>query len=303
MGKKILWTAIVLVLIAAVAVGAYFFLRPDTPAQPPEQNTEQATEQTAAKNPAQTEQIPEQPEQIPEPTEKKTDFNVVIVHKDGTQKEMTLKIQEEFLGAALMNAGVIEAEENRFGMHIKKADGEKAVFKEDGAYWAVYVGEEFAAKSTDLLPVEGGQTYKLVYSEPVLEDTEEPTWYLLKHVFLPLARGQVGTDWDTVYEFFKKHGYEHEAAIDEGTYGIRDPYRGWGDFGGALTNARGYAELAFLEYTLYDGDDRKGSAGVECRSDKDENPIYRIRPYVNNNYKSQPVDSLKEVEDWIRSNG
>ena len=120
MGKKILWTAIVLVLIAAVAVGAYFFLRPDTQSQPPEQ----ATEQTAAKNPAQTEQIPEQTEQIPEPTEKKTDFNVVIVHKDGTQKEMTLKIQEEFLGAALINAGVIEAEENRFGMHIKKADGE-----------------------------------------------------------------------------------------------------------------------------------------------------------------------------------
>ena len=297
MGKKILWTVIVLVLIAAVAVGAYFFLRPDTPAQPPEQ----ATEQTAAKNPAQTEQIPEQTEQIPEQTEKKTDFNVVIVHKDGTQKEMTLKIQEEFLGAALINAGVIEAEENRFGMHIKKADGEKAVFKEDCAYWAVYVGEEFATKSTDLLPVEGGQTYKLVYSEPVLEDTEEPTWYLLKHVFLPLARGQVGTDWDTVSEFFKEHGYE--TKIDEGTYGIRDPYRGWSHFGGVLTNANGYDELTELYYALYDGDEEIGEAGVRCRSDAGENPSYRIRPYVNNNYKSTEVASLKVVEDWIRSNG
>lgn len=295
MGKKILWTVIVLVLIAAVAVGAYFFLRPDTPSQPPEQ----ATEQTAAKNPAQTEQIPEQTEQIPEPTEKKTDFNVVIVHKDGTQKEMTLKIQEEFLGAALINAGVIEAEENRFGMHIKKADGEKAVFKEDGAYWAVYVGEEFAAKSTDLLPVEGGQTYKLVYSEPVLEDTEEPTWYLLKHVFLPLARGQVGTDWDTVSAFFEQHG--HKTGIAEGTYGIQDPYRGWSTIGGDVTNEKGYKEIADLFYILYDGNNIKASAGVICRSDANDNPSYKINVRYNNNKKE--VDSLKEVEECIRSNG
>lgn len=276
MRKKLLWTVVVLVLIAVVLVGAYFLIRPDG-----------------------TDQNPEQTENILEPAEKKTDYNVVIVHKDGTKKEMTLEIKEEFLGAALMSAGVIEAEENLFGMHIKKADGEKAVFKEDGAYWAVYVGEEFAAKSTDLLPVEGGQTYQLVYSEPVLEDTEEPTWYLLKHVFLPIARGQVGTDWDTVSAFFNKHGYK--SGIDEGTYGIRDPYRGWSNIGGDVTNTNGYLEIASLYYILYDGNNIKASAGVECRNDANESPSYEINVRYNNNKKE--VDSLKEVEECIRNNG
>lgn len=288
MRKKLLWTVVVLVLIAAVLVGAYFLICPDGTDQNPEQHTEQNTEQFS-----------EQTEKIPEPTEKKTDYNVVIVHKDGTKKEMTLEIKEEFLGAALTSAGVIEAEENRFGMHIKKADGEKAVFKEDGAYWAVYVGEEFAAKSTDLLPVEGGQTYQLVYSEPVLEDAEEPTWYLLKHVFLPIARGQVGTDWDTVSAFFNKHGYK--SGIAEGAYSILDSYRGWSHIGGDLTNANGYLEIASLYYILYDGNNIKAGAGVKCLNDANENPSYQINDRYNNNKKE--VDSLKEVEECIRNNG
>ena len=81
MRKKLLWTVVVLVLIAAVLVGAYFLICPDGTDQNPEQHTEQNTEQFS-----------EQTEKIPEPTEKKTDYNVVIVHKDGTKKEMTLEI-------------------------------------------------------------------------------------------------------------------------------------------------------------------------------------------------------------------
>ncbi len=301
MNKKTVWIVIAWMLVVAALVSGCTPLHPDT-TEKPEQNTtqnpQQNSEQTAEQNPVQntednteqnTEQAPEQP---------KT-FSVMIVHKDGTKKELTLDIKEEYLGAALIGAGVVEAEENRFGMHITKADGERAVFEEDSAYWAVYVGEDFATKSTDLTPVEGGKTYKLVYTEPVLEDAEEPSWYLLKHVFMPIARGQVGTDWDTVSAFFNKHGYK--SGIDEGTYGIRDPYRGWSNIGGDVTNANGYREIASLYYILYDGNNIKASAGVICRNDANENPSYKINVRYNNNKKE--VDSLKEVEECIRNNG
>lgn len=282
MGKKTLW---ILVLVIAMLMSA---CAPDTTGEKPAQNTEQAAEQNTEESTGETTQI-------------KTDFQVVVIHKDGTKKEWTLDTKEEYLGAALVSAGIVEAEENRFGMHIKKADGERAVFQEDSAYWAVYAGDDFATKSTDLTPVEGGKTYKLVYTQPVLEDAEEPSWYLLKHVYMPIARGQVGTDWDTVSAFFEKHGYS--SKIDEGTYGIRDPYRGWSNFGGLLTNANGYNELATLEYTIYEGDDEKACAGVFCRGTKGENPSYRINISYLGMGSYDEVDSLKEVEDYIRSNG
>ncbi len=254
--------------------------------------------QTENSKQTENEEIPVDPTE--QETEKKKAFQVVIVHKDGTTKKLPLETEAEYLGAALIKAGVVEAEENRFGMHIKVADGERAVFKEDGAYWAVYVGEEFAAKSTDLTPVETGATYRLVYSTPVLEDPDEPTWYVLNHLVMPIARGQVGTDWDTVSEFWKAHGYP--TKIDEGTYGIRDPFRAGCAFGGTLTNANGYAELCDLSYDYWEGNDVVASAGVIGRSAKRENPAYgiNINPYYGT---FRNVDSLAEVEAYIRSNG
>ena len=99
-----------------------------------------------------------------ESPEKKKAFQLVIVHKDGTTKELSLETEAAYLSAALLNAGVVEAEENRFGMHIQKADGEKAVFEEDGAYWAFYVGEEYASKGIYETPATDGGSYKLVYT-------------------------------------------------------------------------------------------------------------------------------------------
>lgn len=284
MHKRTLWAVSALIVAAAVLAGVFFLTRRDTTGKNQEKNTEPSTGQST--------------EPSTEQADNKKTIHVIITHKDGTNKELTLETEDGHLGAALINAGLVQAEKNRFGTHIKEADGEKAVFEEDSAYWAVYVGDAFAPKSTDLTPVEEGRTYKLVYTEPVLEDPSDPTWYLLNHVYMPIARGQVGTNWDTVSAFFKKHGYE--TKIDEGTYGIEDPYRGWSHFGGDLTNENGYEELASLEYTICEGDDIKACAGVFCRSEKNIFPTYHINiDFLTN--QSEQVDSLKEVEAYIRN--
>ena len=127
MNKKKLLIVLAVVVLVAALVAVYFATRPQT-------NTDMKS------------------------------FTLVVTHKDGTSKEMPLQSDEEYLGAFLQAEGIIEGDEGQYGLYIKEVDGEKAVFEEDGAYWAFYVGEEYAMQGIDLTPIEAGKTYKLVYT-------------------------------------------------------------------------------------------------------------------------------------------
>ncbi len=100
----------------------------------------------------------------PQATEGMKSFTVEIVHKDGTTKTEKLKSNAEFLGEVLDEKGLIEYEEGPYGKFILKADGEKAVFEEDGAYWGFFIGEEYAMLGVDQTPIEDGKVYRLVYT-------------------------------------------------------------------------------------------------------------------------------------------
>lgn len=126
MNKKILWVIIAVLLVAAMAA-AYFLTRPSG-------------------------------------NDDLKDFTLVIVHKDGVEKKMEMRSDAEFLGPLLQEKGIIEGDMGDYGLYIKKVDGEKAVYEEDNAYWAFYVGEEYAALGIDKTPIEDGATYKLVYT-------------------------------------------------------------------------------------------------------------------------------------------
>ena len=127
-------------LIAALVLGVFAGCKKQDPS-PTEstgasqtENTEaKQTQNTETKQTENTETTQTETTEVTEPenAEKTKAFQVVIVHKDGTTKELSLETEEKYFGAALINAGVVEAEENLFGMHINKADGEKAVFEED----------------------------------------------------------------------------------------------------------------------------------------------------------------------------
>ena len=44
-------------------------------------------------------------------------------------------------------------------------DGETADWNTDGAYWAIYIGEEYATTGVSETPVTDGVVYKLVYEK------------------------------------------------------------------------------------------------------------------------------------------
>lgn len=91
-------------------------------------------------------------------------FTVVVVHKDGTEKTFTYETDEEFVGPVLQEADLIQGNDGQYGLEITHVDGEKAVYNEDNAYWAVYEGDEYAMQGIDTTPVVDGRTYKLVYT-------------------------------------------------------------------------------------------------------------------------------------------
>lgn len=91
-------------------------------------------------------------------------IKVTIVHKDGTEKVLEYSTSEAYLGALLQAEGVIEGNDGPYGMEITTVDGEKAVYDEDKAYWALYENGEYALQGIDTTPIKDGGEYKLEYT-------------------------------------------------------------------------------------------------------------------------------------------
>ena len=100
----------------------------------------------------------------PKKEEGQATFTVIVVHKDGAEKTFTYTTDEEFVGPVLEADGLIQGAMGQYGLEISHVDGEKAVYTEDNAYWAVYEGEEYAMQGIDTTPVVDGGVYKLVYT-------------------------------------------------------------------------------------------------------------------------------------------
>ena len=91
-------------------------------------------------------------------------FTVIVIHADGSEKTFEYASSEANVGPVLTEAGLIKGNDGPYGLEITEVDGEKAVYAEDGAYWAVYVGEEYALSGIDTTPITEGGVYKLVYT-------------------------------------------------------------------------------------------------------------------------------------------
>lgn len=127
--SKALLAVVIVLAVAIIAAGIYFIARPKT---------------DAASGPK--------------------SITVDVVHADGTSKTFTYQTDAEFLGEVLQSEGLVQGTESDYGLYITTVDGEKAVYENDGAYWAFYVGEDYASQGVETTPVEDGATYSLVYT-------------------------------------------------------------------------------------------------------------------------------------------
>ena len=91
-------------------------------------------------------------------------FTVEVVHSDGSSKTFSYRTDEEYLGAVLLTEGLIAGEEGPYGLTIYEVDGERAVWEESGAYWAIFVNGEYGMTGVDTTPVNDGDAFKLEYT-------------------------------------------------------------------------------------------------------------------------------------------
>ena len=98
-----------------------------------------------------------------ETTGEAVSFTLTVVGPDGTATDYPITSDASNLGDALMAEGLIDAEEGPYGLYINAVTGIAADFNTDGAYWSLYIGEEYAMTGVSDTPIAEGDTFKLVY--------------------------------------------------------------------------------------------------------------------------------------------
>ena len=124
--KKLVISALALVLVVALFAGIYFATRPET--------------QQGSKT-----------------------ITVTVVHKDKTEKTFTYHTDEEKLDKVLLAEGLIEGYTDTYGFVVEKVDGEAAIWDTDNAFWSLYIGEEQAMTGFSDTSVYDGSVFKIVY--------------------------------------------------------------------------------------------------------------------------------------------
>jgi hypothetical protein len=100
----------------------------------------------------------------PATTEGSKTITVTVVHQDQSSKDFTYHTDAEYLGEVLLSEGLIAGDEADYGLYVTEVDGESADWDADGAYWAFYVGDEYASLGVDATPIADGDSFSLVYT-------------------------------------------------------------------------------------------------------------------------------------------
>ncbi len=90
-------------------------------------------------------------------------FTVIVVGPDGTSTEHQFTSDAPNLGDALLAEGFIEGNDDQYGLYITSVNGIVADYDENGAYWSLYIGEEYAMSGISTTPLTEGAVYKLAY--------------------------------------------------------------------------------------------------------------------------------------------
>ncbi len=127
--KKLIFASLALVLVAALLAGVYLATRPEA-------------------------------------VEGQKNVTVLIVYEDGTEKKQEYTTDCEYLSQLLLEKELVTGySSEEYGFTIESVDGIALDWAKDGAYWALYVGDEYATTSAAGIVLTEGGIYRLVYEK------------------------------------------------------------------------------------------------------------------------------------------
>lgn len=92
--------------------------------------------------------------------EGETSFYFNVTDTDGNVTKFKILTDEETVGDALLNVGLISGEEGDYGLYVKVVNGTELDYNRDGKYWAFYVNGEYGMTGVDMTDIENGATYE-----------------------------------------------------------------------------------------------------------------------------------------------
>jgi len=87
------------------------------------------------------------------------EFPFTVTDKEGNETNLTIRTDEETVGEALLELGVIDGEDGQYGLYVKEVTGITADYDKDGTYWAFYVNGEYAMSGVDQTKITEGEAY------------------------------------------------------------------------------------------------------------------------------------------------
>ena len=97
---------------------------------------------------------------VPARIEGRKQLTIEIVHGDGSRRTVSLDTQQEVLGRALVEAGLVVDDQADFGLYIQTADGETAN-SDNQEWWCVTKKGEPVGTGADSTPIADGDCYEL----------------------------------------------------------------------------------------------------------------------------------------------
>lgn len=87
----------------------------------------------------------------------------VIVEVGEYSVTFAVNTDEKTLDKALLEHELVDGEYGQYGLSVYEVNGIEADWERDNAYWAIYVGEEYAMSGMSGIEVVDGASYKLVW--------------------------------------------------------------------------------------------------------------------------------------------
>ena len=102
----------------------------------------------------------------PEAVEGQKNVTIAIVYEDGTEKQMEYATTCQYLSELLLEKELVTGYASQeYGFTIESVDGIMLDWATDGAYWALYEGENYATESAAGIVLTEGGIYRLVYEK------------------------------------------------------------------------------------------------------------------------------------------
>ncbi len=88
-----------------------------------------------------------------------TAFDFSVTDGAGTTSYWVIHTDKTTVGEALTELGLLAGDPGDYGLYVKTVCDITADYNKDGAYWAFYEGDKYAARGVDQTEIASGVTY------------------------------------------------------------------------------------------------------------------------------------------------